>query len=71
MWETRPVFQRSLLTDDDVAQLSEAALTVLDRVGARYQNQEILKALDARGCRVDYARETATFPRELVGEFLD
>lgn len=65
------MFQRHLLKDEDVEPLAEAALTVLERVGALYQNEEMLKALDAAGAKVDYAREVATFPREMTCEFLD
>ena len=65
------MFERSLLTDDDVAQLSEAAFTVLEKVGASYQNQEILGALEAIGCRVDSSSQVALFPRELVDEFVE
>ena len=65
------MFQRQLLKDENVEPLGDAALTVLERVGALYQNEEILKALDVAGAKVDYAREVATFPREMVSEFLD
>jgi len=65
------MFERSLLTESDVEQLGEAVLTVLAKVGGMYQNQEILTALEANGARVDYTREVATFPKEMVREFLD
>ncbi|MBM4083080.1 MAG: hypothetical protein FJ278_25450, partial [Planctomycetes bacterium] len=65
------MFQRSLLKDADVEPLGEAALTILEKVGALYQNDEILKALDAAGARVDYQRQVATFPRKMVSEFLE
>ena len=48
------MFQRSLLTDRDVEQLADAVLTVLDKVGALYQNEEILRALEKEGARVDF-----------------
>ena len=53
------MFERSLLTDGDVEQLGQAATTVLEKVGALYQNQHILEALDANGAKVDYARQVA------------
>ena len=65
------MFERSLLTDGDVEQLGQAATTVLEKVGALYQNQHILEALDANGAKVDYARQVATFPKEMTREFLD
>lgn len=65
------MFQHGLLTDDQTDQLADAVLTVLDKLGARVQNQEILKAVEAVGARVDYSREVATFPRERVVEFVN
>ena len=64
------MFERSLLTDADVDQLSDAVCTVLEKVGALYQNDEILRALDTCGARVDYSRQVATFPRQMVEEFV-
>ena len=65
------MFERSLLKNRDVEQLGDAVLTVLAKVGALYQNDEILKALDANGADVDYSRQVATFPEQMVCEFLD
>ncbi|NCO40147.1 MAG: hypothetical protein COZ06_17555 [Armatimonadetes bacterium CG_4_10_14_3_um_filter_66_18] len=65
------MFDRSLLNDAQVTQLTDAVLTVLDELGAVYQNEEILKALEAAGARVDYGREVATFPPELVCRFVE
>jgi len=65
------MFERSLFTDRDVEELGEAVLRVLAQVGALYQNQEILQALAASGAQVDHAREVATFPKEMVREFLN
>ncbi len=64
------MFQHSLLTDRDVEQLADAVLTVLEKVGALYQNEEILGALDKAGARVDFQRQVATFPRRMVTEFV-
>ena len=63
------MFQRNLLTDSTVEQLAEAALTILEKVGVLCQNEEMLRALDAWGAQVDYAGETARFPRGLVEAF--
>ena len=64
------MFGRSVLKDGDVEQLAEAVLTILEKVGALYQNKEVLKALEGLGAQVDYSREVATFPRRMVDEFL-
>ena len=65
------MFQGGLLTDQDMEHLGEAVLTVLARVGALYQNREILRALETAGARVDHASEVAVFPEEMTREFLE
>lgn len=63
------MFQRYLLDDADVQALSDAVLTILEKVGALCQSQEMLRALAAWGADVDYQGETVHFPRRLVEEF--
>ncbi len=65
------MFIKNLICDADVEKLADAVLTTLEKVGALYQNEEILKALDAAGAKVDHDRQTARFPRELVKEFVE
>ncbi len=65
------MFQRSILTDNDIQPLEDGILKVLETVGIFCQNEDILKALDAAGARVDYASERATFPREMVLEYVE
>lgn len=65
------MFERSLLQDSDVEKLSDAVLTTLEKVGALYQNEEILKALKVAGAHVDFTTQVATFPRKMVTEFLN
>ena len=64
------MYQRSLLRDEDVEPLGDAIVTVLEKLGAMYQNDAILDALDQAGALVDRATQTATFPREMTLEFL-
>ena len=64
------MFQRSLLKDEDVEPLGDAVVTVLEKVGALYQNDEILAALQAAGAKVDGADQTARFPKAMTLEFL-
>ncbi len=63
------MFQRDLLTDAAVERLADATLTILERTGVICQNQEMLRALDQWGARVDYRREVVKFPRARVEEF--
>ena len=65
------MFQRHLLRDSDVEPLADGVLTVLDKVGILCQNQEMLKALDAMGARVDREAERVTFPPTMTAEFVE
>ena len=64
------MFERNLTRDEDVARLGDAVLTVLEKMGALYQNREILESLKASGARVDASGEVARFPGEMVREFV-
>jgi trimethylamine--corrinoid protein Co-methyltransferase len=55
-----------ILSDSDLDQLADAALTVLERVGVMYQSQVILDALEAAGATVDQDTHRARLPRALV-----
>ncbi|MEW6358210.1 MAG: trimethylamine methyltransferase family protein [Planctomycetota bacterium] len=65
------MFERHLLTDEGMERIGEAVLTVLEKVGAKYQSDEILKALEAKGAKVDHSRQVATFPHRMTHDFLD
>lgn len=65
------MFQMSLLREVDVEPLAEGVMTVLDKVGMLYQNEEMLSALERFGARVDYISQRATFPKELVRDFVE
>ncbi len=65
------MFQKALVTDDQVEPLVEGVLTVLEQVGVLCQNEDMMAALDAAGAKVDYAAERAWFPREMVQEFIE
>lgn len=65
------MFEGTLFGDRDVEELADAVLVVLERVGALYQNDQILKALETAGAKVDYAAQVATFPRGMVEGFVE
>lgn len=65
------MFARSLLRDVDVQPLAEGVYATLEKVGVLCQNEDILRAIEARGARVDYAAEHAFFPRRMVEEFVE
>jgi len=64
------MFQKNLLRDYQVEPLAEGVITVLEKVGMLYQNEEMLKALEKAGAKVDHSSQMATFPREMVTEFV-
>jgi len=65
------MFQTSLLSDPDIESLADGVFSVLERVGVLCQNREILRALEAKGAKVDYARGTCAFPRKMQDVFYD
>jgi trimethylamine:corrinoid methyltransferase-like protein len=61
----------NLPNDADIEQMGERVFDVLENVGAMFQNEEMLRALEAVGAKVDYGAETARFPRKLQAEFVE
>ena len=65
------MFQKSLVRDEHVEPLAQAACRVLADVGVMCQNAELLRALEQAGAKVDHAAERAWFPVPMVREFVD
>ena len=65
------MFQIGLLNDADIEPLAEGVLLVLEEVGILCQNAEMRRALEGIGAKVDHTAERVTFPRKLVGEFVE
>ena len=65
------MFQYDLLRDVDIEPLGQGLFRVLEEVGVLCQNREMLEAMERRGAIVDYAGETATFPRQVCADLLD
>lgn len=57
-----------LFTDDDVEQIHLATLDVLEKTGVFFEGKNALEILDKAGCRVDYDKHRAYFPKYLVKE---
>jgi len=55
-----------VLASQDVRRIHEHSLDLLERVGIVYNTPRALEVLEARGCPVDYDRNWASLPRELV-----
>jgi len=54
------------LTRHDVERIHEHSLDLLERVGIEYKTPRALDVLEKAGCPVDYERNWASLPRELV-----
>jgi len=65
------MLQRNLLRERDIEPLAEGALTVLERVGILCQNDELLRALNAMGAKVDFAAQRVTFPKRVQLDFVE
>ena len=63
--------QYDVLRDADIELLGEGMIKVLAEVGVLCQNQEMLEALEKHGAKVDYAKEVATFPKQMSVELLE
>jgi len=60
----------NLPREADIERLGDGVCALLENVGAMFQNQEMLRALEAFGAVVDHSAQLARFPRPLVNEFL-
>jgi trimethylamine--corrinoid protein Co-methyltransferase len=63
----RPLDQfMKVLSEEELDKLHESALGLLEDPGMKVENEDALKALKAKGARVDLGNEVVQFPRELV-----
>ena len=65
------MFQLHLIEDEHIEPLADAVMNVLEQVGILCQNEELLRALEGAGAKVDYSAERAWFPRNMVAEFVE
>src|SRR5210317_1811128 len=54
------------LSEQDVKRLHAHSLDVLDNVGIDYKTPKALEVLEEKGCKVDYDRNWASIPPDLV-----
>ncbi|MFH0963336.1 MAG: trimethylamine methyltransferase family protein [Planctomycetota bacterium] len=60
-----------LFSDNSLARFHEAAVRVLSTMGYKVENEELLRRCEKFGCQVDYAREVAVMPPEVIQRALD
>ena len=56
----------TVLSEEDVEQVHEATLRVLEEVGLWLPNREVLEILDGSGAEVDFEKQVARYPAEMV-----
>ncbi len=56
----------TVLSDEDVDQIHSATLQVLEEVGLWLPNQEVLEILEGAGARVDFKKQVARYPADVV-----
>ena len=56
----------SILSQDEIVELDRAAMKALSEVGVLIASEKALKLLDAAGAQIDYAKEIAKIPEDLV-----
>ena len=61
-----PLSLMPVLDRPEVERIHERSLDLLQRVGIAYRTPRALEILERRGCKVDYERNWASLPRELV-----
>ena len=60
-----------VLTPGDMQRIHEAALTILEDVGAKVESERALDRLAAVGCQVDRSRFGVKFPSKVVQSYVD
>jgi len=56
----------SILSHDEIIELDRASMKVLSEIGVVVSSQRALKLLDTAGAQIDYTREIAKIPEDLV-----
>jgi len=58
------------LSDELLTRLQDATLSILERTGVRFPSEKALKVLAEHGARVDFEKQIARFPRDVVMDHL-
>jgi trimethylamine--corrinoid protein Co-methyltransferase len=58
------------LTDAQLTQLQDATLSIMERTGVKFPTEKALKVLAEHGVKVDFEKQVARFPRELVMKYM-
>ena len=61
----------TVLSDEDVGRIHSATLQVLEEVGLWLPNQEVLQILEGAGAKVDFKKQVARYPADMVTAAID
>ena len=61
----------SLLSESEIKKIHAASIKILGTTGMMFDDERILKALEAKGAVVDYAKSIVKFPEKLLNETVD
>ena len=62
--------QYKILSDNQVKDLHNATMEVLCEVGINIQHNEALDLMKSNGCKVDYAKQIAFIPEEVIMKYI-
>ncbi len=62
--------QCRFLSEDEQSKVHERSINILEEVGVRFLSEKALKVLEKNGARVDYSEKLAKIPREMVDQAL-
>jgi trimethylamine--corrinoid protein Co-methyltransferase len=60
----------SVLDDNDIEMIDQAALIILDEVGVYMPSEKVLKVMDQVGCEVDFEKKNVRIPADVVKKYM-
>ncbi len=60
----------SVLDDNDIKMIDQAALTILNEVGVHMPSEKVLKVMDQVGSEVDFEKKNVRIPADVVKKYM-
>jgi trimethylamine:corrinoid methyltransferase-like protein len=60
----------SVLDDNDIKMIDQAALTILNEVGVYMPSEKVLKVMDQVGSEVDFEKKNVRIPADVVKKYM-
>jgi trimethylamine---corrinoid protein Co-methyltransferase len=58
------------LSDEQLTNLQDATLSIMERTGVKFPSEKALKVLAEHGVKVDFEKQIARFPRDVIMSYL-